>query len=126
MLTTVTNPFLADRVALKAFVQQEMKRMKARSIRDFATMTGISHITIGRMLNMTTEPTIDTILKLAKNTGTDPAILIKIVYPLLSSSGNPEALLLAHRIGQLPRAQIRLIDAFIMTLLREQDDDELK
>lgn len=126
MLTTVANPFLADRVALKAFVQQEMKRMKARSIRDFATMTGISHITIGRMLNMTTEPTIDTILKLAKNTGTDPAILIKIVYPLLSSGGNPEALLLAHRIGQLPRAQIRLIDAFIMTLLREQDDDELK
>lgn len=121
MKAAVVSKPVADREALKHFVEQEMARREMKSVRQFARLTGVSAITLGRILAEETEPTNDTLLLLAVGTNTDIGALMRLVYPDASRvSGHPASRILSERIALLPEDKIQLLDAFVMTLLSQQ------
>lgn len=101
---------------LGKFIQAEMQRREL-SANQFASIVGVSHTTIGRLIEPgdETQPTLDFLIKLAKATHTDICSLVALVAPEATTT-NAEAQLLAERIARLPadkREIARKLEAII-------------
>lgn len=107
---------------LGEFILQEIQNRQSNA-RDFALMVGVSHTTINKFLNYglsdnyagkpVGEPSLDFLVKLAKATHVDVRTLIALVHPEVGDI-DPNDLILAERIGNLPDDQKALIDNFLI------------
>lgn len=109
---------------LGLFIQEEMQRRKL-SLREFATLAGVTHPTMskfswygihetygGRIIG---EPPLEFLAKLAKATGHDICTLVALVRPDATRL-DPRASILTNRIMQLPPEKLQLFTTFMRGL----------
>lgn len=103
----------------------EETRRRHMSLREFGRLVDVNHATLLRIMSPKREddyPQVQTLMKLARGTGTDVCLLLRMLTgDDLNADGR--ALLLAQRIAQLPPDQQAIVDSFIMgTLLKRKDE----
>lgn len=109
-----------DNSLLTKFMLQEMKLRKLNK-KEFGKLIGVSHSTVGRIINDRDEPSLDTLIKLSNGTDADIRMIISLVAPQQVKDSRPESLLLAERIDRLSEETQKLIDDLIInTLLRQE------
>ena len=100
-------------------------KLKKKNKKEFAALIGVSHSTIGRIINNRDEPSLDTLIKLSKGTDTDIVMIIALVAGKQIKTAKAESLLLAERIDRLPEKTKKLIDDLIIsTLLHQESEDK--
>lgn len=118
---------------LSNFLEDEIRK-RQMSAREFAHFIGVSHQTIGKFLDYGKRdvgyPSADFILKLAKATNTNPAVIMAMIDPDVptSESGQygPDTRLIADQVQQLSDLERRMVQIFIRTLIeaRRENDSE--
>lgn len=104
---------------LREFLEGEIKR-HGGSIRAFAKDAGLNHETVRSLLDYTSAsskyPDIETIIKLAKVTKTDPCLILSLVLGEEQgvNTADAEDLLLTQQIKQLPDHLRQAIDVIII------------
>lgn len=112
-----------DNSLLTKFIKQEMK-IKDVDQQGFAKLVGVSHSTIGRIINNKDEPSLATLIKISKGTDADVAMIISLASGQEIKGVKPESLLLADRIERLPNNIKELIDNIIINALLGQERDD--
>jgi len=116
-----------DHEALRQFISDQMKRRNNMSQHDFAKLIGVSQPTIQRAITFENGtprvPTLEFLVKLAKNTGTDLATLINLVVPG-SSTIDGRTTILMSEIAKLPERQRESAEVLLRGLLLEVGKQE--
>lgn len=107
---------------LGEFILEEIKK-RSTTAREFADEVGVSHTIINKFLNHglsdtyagkpVGEPSLEFLVKLARATHVDVRTLIALIHPEIGDI-DPNDLILAERIGNLPEDQKSFIDNFII------------
>jgi transcriptional regulator with XRE-family HTH domain len=117
-LVRMTDATMLIGYTLGEFLQAELER-RDMSIREFARFVGVNHQTIAKFLDYGSKevgyPSADFLLKLMKATGLDGAAMMALLDPTVAPL-DPQTLILAERIAQLPPDKRRLIDALLLGL----------
>jgi transcriptional regulator with XRE-family HTH domain len=108
-----------SQTTLGEFINQEMRK-RDMSVREFADFIGVTHPTILKFRDHgQTEhvgnPSIDFLIKLARQTNTNLTVLLALAFPDAASLLNvdPSTLILSQRIQQLPDHIRQAIDDLI-------------
>lgn len=101
---------------LRDFIEREMKS-RQMNISQFARFVGVSHTTIGRLIDPQnpTTPSPELLVALAEKTGVNYSALTALVLPAAEQVElDPKAVIRAERIGQLTPEQQEHIDEIIL------------
>jgi len=104
---------------LRDFVEREMKS-RQMNISQFARFIGVSHTTIGRLIDPQnpTTPSPELLVALAEKTGVNYSALTALILPAAEQTElDPKTVIRAERIGQLTPEQQEHIDEIIGTYI---------
>ncbi len=116
----------AELSSLGKFILGEMQK-RDMTANQFASLVGVSHTTIGRLLEPgdKTLPTLEFLFKLSGATHTDICTLVALIAPDHTTNVNAEAQVIAERIMRLPPDKREIIDSFLLGLtLKGSKQDE--
>lgn len=112
-----------DQQAFRDLVEREM-RERGMNASQFAHFVGVSHTTIGRIIDPVNPsmPSPELLAKIALATKINLSTLIGILIPSVEHSYvDPRLLLLAERISKLPEDKRQLMDNIIAGMLLQND-----
>lgn len=118
---------MATKVAANTLADWILEEMATRDMsqRKFAELVGVSHATLDRILRPKREedkyPSVQTLIKMSRKTGTDLCTLIALVSPE-DAHIDAEARVIAQRIAALPPDKQSQIDTFLLGLALQGRD----
>lgn len=109
-------------LTFRDFLLEEMRK-RDMNVSAFARFLGITHTAVNRFLDGTTEPAPRTLAVMSEKLNVPIETLFSIAYPNIDNAvfkDDPEALMLAKQISELPPDKRELIISAIVGMLANQ------